>query len=124
MLSVFSALAVFIACLGLLGLVALAAERRTKEIGVRKVLGATVADILLLLSREFLLLLAVAMLIAWPVAWYVMDKWLANFAYRIELDWLTFLAGGLIALTVAALTVGYQALRAATTDPVKALHYE
>ncbi len=124
MLSVFSALAVFIACLGLLGLVALAAERRTKEIGVRKVLGATVADILLLLSREFLLLLAAAMLIAWPVAWYVMDKWLANFAYRIELDWLTFLAGGLIALTVAALTVGYQALRAATTDPVKALHYE
>ncbi len=91
---------------------------------MRKVLGATVADILLLLSREFLLLLAAAMLIAWPVAWYLMQRWLQNFAYRIELDWLTFLAGGLIALTVAALTVGYQALRAATADPVKSLRYE
>ena len=82
----FALLAVLIACLGLLGLVALNAQRRTKEIGVRKVLGATVADILLLLSREFLLLLGVAILISWPLAWYMMNRWLQNFAYRIELD--------------------------------------
>ncbi len=124
MIGTFTLLAVLLACLGLLGLIALAAESRTKEIGVRKVLGATVADILLLLSREFLLLLAAAMLIAWPVAWWVMQRWLQNFAYRIELDWLTFFLAGLIALLAAVLTIGYQALRAATTDPVKALRYE
>jgi len=120
----FSALALSIACLGLMGLIALAAEARTKEIGVRKVLGATVADILLLLSREFLLLLGLALLIAWPVAWYVMNRWLQNFAYRIDPGWDTFVLAGVIALAVAAVTVSFQALRAATADPVESLRYE
>ncbi len=120
----FALLCMLIACLGLLGLVCLAAEQRTKELGIRKVLGASFADVYYLLAREFMLLLGIAILIAWPVAWWVMQRWLQNFAYRIELDWLTFFLAGLIALLAAALTVGWQALRAATTDPVKALRYE
>jgi putative ABC transport system permease protein len=120
----FSILAVFVACLGLLGLISFAAESRTKEIGIRKVLGASVTDILLLLSKEFLVLLSLSILIAWPVAWYVMNRWLQNFAYRIDLGWATFLLGGVIALVIAGLTVGYQALKAATANPVDALRYE
>ncbi|MBN2289792.1 MAG: FtsX-like permease family protein, partial [Candidatus Glassbacteria bacterium] len=121
---VFSLFAVFIACLGLLGLISFAAERRTKEIGIRKVLGASVAQIVFLLSKEFLLLLGIAALIAWPVAWYAMDRWLSNFAYRINLDWFTFVLAGLLALVIAAVTVSFQALRAATANPVDALRYE
>ncbi|MFH1070692.1 MAG: FtsX-like permease family protein, partial [Candidatus Glassbacteria bacterium] len=120
----FTLLAVLLACLGLLGLTTQAAESRTKEIGVRKALGASVADIILLLSREFLMLLAISILIAWPVAWYFANRWLQNFAYRIDLDWYTFVLAGFIALTVAGATVSYQALKAATADPVKALRYE
>jgi len=120
----FALLAVFVACLGLLGLISYAAEKRTKEIGIRKILGASVSDIILLLSREYLLLLGFSVLIAWPVAWYLMNKWLQNFAYRIDLDWMTFLLGGVIALAIAALTVGYQAVKAATANPIDALRYE
>jgi len=120
----FSALAVFIACLGLLGLISYAAQRRTKEIGIRKVLGASVQNIILLLSREFLVLLGVSILIAWPVAWYLTNRWLESFAYRIDLGWATFLLGGAIALVIASLTVSYQAVKAATANPVESLRYE
>jgi putative ABC transport system permease protein len=124
MTGAFSGLAVFIACLGLLGLISYTAERRTKEIGIRKVLGASVTDILLLLSREFLVLLSISMLIAWPVAWYAMHRWLQNFAYRIELEWYVFVLAGLISLAVTTVIVSFQAVRAATADPVKSLRYE
>jgi len=120
----FTALCVLIACLGLLGLVSLAAERRTKEIGIRKVLGASIVDVFFLLSREFVVLLSISTLIAWPVAWYVMNRWLQNFAYRIDLDWYTFVLAGVIALAVAAATVSFQALKAATANPVESLRYE
>jgi putative ABC transport system permease protein len=120
----FSLLAILIACLGLLGLISYAAERRTKEIGIRKTLGASTADIILLLSREFMVLLGFSILIAWPVAWYIMDRWLQKFAYRIELDWTAFILAGAIALAIAALTVSYQAVKAATANPVESLRYE
>ena len=123
-ISTFALLAVIVACLGLLGLISYAAERRTKEIGIRKVLGASVLNILLLLLKEFLKLLGIAVLIAWPVAWYVMDRWLVNFAYRIEIGWVTFLLGGVIALVIVSLTVSYQTLKAATANPVESLRYE
>jgi len=117
-------LAILIACLGLLGLISYAAERRTKEIGIRKTLGASTFDIVLLLSREFMLLLGISILIAWPVAWYLVKKWLEKFAYRIELDWYTFILAGAVAMIIAALTVGHQALKAAKSNPVEALRYE
>ncbi len=120
----FTVLCVLIACLGLLGLVSLAAERRTKEIGIRKVLGASMFDVILLLSREFMALLSIAILIAWPAAWWIMNRWLQNFAYRTDLDWYTFVLAGVIALAVAAATVSFQAVRAATADPIQALRYE
>lgn len=121
---VFSALAVFVACLGLLGLVSYMAERRTKEIGVRRTLGAPVSGVMFLLTKDFLMLVVVANLIAWPVAYYAMRDWLAEFAYRVDLSLLLFLAAGIGALAIAALTVAYQAFRAASTDPVKALRTE
>jgi putative ABC transport system permease protein len=117
-------MAVLIACLGLLGLISFSAQQRTKEIGIRKVLGASVTEIILLLSREYLVLLGLAVLIAWPVAWYVMDKWLSGFAYHIKLDWITFILAGVIALAIAALTVSWQAVKAATANPVESLRYE
>jgi putative ABC transport system permease protein len=122
----FSGLAIFIACLGLLGLAAFAAELRTKEIGIRKVLGASTQGLVTLLSREFTYLVLAANLIAWPLAYIAMGKWLKNFAYRIELTqvlWLFPLAG-LLALLFAWLTVGYQAMKAARTNPIDSLRYE
>jgi putative ABC transport system permease protein len=120
----FSMLAVVIACLGLFGLAAFSAEQRTKEVGIRKVLGATVTGIVKLLSREFLVLVVIANLIAWPVAWYAMNRWLENFAYRISLSLWLFVAAGLLALMITALTVSFQAIKAAISDPVKSLRYE
>jgi putative ABC transport system permease protein len=120
----FTILAMLISCLGLLGLASFAAEQRTKEIGIRKVLGATVANIIALITREFFILIAVASVIAWPIAWYAMSRWLQNFAFRTDMPWWTFIAGGGAALFVAIVTVIYQALKAATTDPVKSLRYE
>ena len=120
----FAGLAVFIACLGLFGLAAYTAERRTKEIGVRKVLGASAAGIVALLSRDFARLVLVAVLIAAPTAYFAMDRWLAGFAYRVELAPDVFIAAGAIALGVALLTVSAHALRAAYADPVKALRCE
>lgn len=116
--------AIFIACLGAFGLTALAVSRRTKEIGIRKVLGATIPNIVTLLSREFILLIALANLIAWPVAYWAMTHWLANFAYRIDLGIGTFILGGLLTLLVVITTVSLQALKAAKMNPVDTLRYE
>lgn len=120
----FSALALLIGCLGLFGLASFMAEQRTKEIGVRKVLGASVASIILLLSKEFTKLVAIAFVIAGAIGWFAMDKWLQVFAYRIELGFDIFLAAGLIALLIAWLTVSYQSIKAALANPVEALRYE
>jgi putative ABC transport system permease protein len=120
----FAFLAVFIACLGLLGLAAFAVERRTKEIGVRKVLGASASHLVVDLSREFVGLVLLANVIAWPVAYFAMSKWLQAFAYRIHLSLGTFLLAALGALAVAVLTVSTQTLRAASRNPVESLRYE
>ncbi|UCC80449.1 MAG: ABC transporter permease [Candidatus Zixiibacteriota bacterium] len=120
----FSILAIFIGCMGLFGMSSYAAEQRTKEIGIRKVLGATVPNILRLLSREVLVLIAVACIIAWPIAFYAINRWLQNFAYRINLDFSIFIFAGLIALAIAILTISFQSIRAALANPVKSLKYE
>ncbi len=120
----FTMLAIFIACLGLFGLASFIAEQRTKEIGVRKVLGATVQSVVMLLSKEFTKLVALAFIIAAPIAYFVMQNWLQDFAYRTALDPMLFLAAGASALLIAWLTVSYQALKAALTNPVEALRYE
>ncbi len=122
--SVFAGLAILIACLGLFGLAAFAAAQRTKEIGVRKVLGASVAGIVALLSKEFVKLVLLANLIAWPLAYFAMNNWLRDFAYRIELGWWMFALSGGVALLIALLTVSTQAIKAALTNPVEALRYE
>ncbi len=112
------------ACLGLFGLASYTAEQRTKEIGVRKVLGATVPSIVGLLSKDFALLVALAFVAAAPVAYFAMGRWLDDFAYRIEISWWIFLMAGLFALLIALLTVSYQSIKAALADPVKSLRYE
>lgn len=116
--------AVILACLGLFGLATLTAGSRTKEVGIRKVLGASVSRVATLLSRDFALLVLLANLIAWPAAWFAMNKWLLNFAYRIEIEWWIFLLAGGLALVIALLTVSTQAVRAALANPVEALRYE
>ncbi len=120
----FTFLAIFIACLGLFGLASFLAEQRTKEIGVRKVLGATVSNIILLLSKEFTKWVITANIIAWPVAYIVMGKWLQNFAYRKDIAINAFIISGLLALVIALLTVSYQAIKAALANPVEALRNE
>jgi putative ABC transport system permease protein len=120
----FSVVAVFLACLGLLGLITFTAERRTKEIGIRKVLGASVAGITGLLAKDFLKLVLVAILIASPLAFYFMKKWLSDFAYRIEMEWWMFAGAGLAAVAIAFLTVGFQSVKAALVNPVKSLRSE
>ncbi|PIQ21624.1 MAG: hypothetical protein COW65_07970 [Cytophagales bacterium CG18_big_fil_WC_8_21_14_2_50_42_9] len=122
--NVFAILAIFISCLGLYGLSAFMAEQRTKEIGVRKVLGASVFDIVYLLSKNFTRLLVIAMAIAIPLAWVAMNNWLAGFAYRIGLNAGIFLLACFMALFIAGLTVGYEAIKAAITNPVKSLRSE
>ncbi len=120
----FTLFTVFVSCLGLFGLSSYAAVQRTKEIGIRKVLGASVSGIILLLSKDFTKWVLLANLIAWPIAYYAMNQWLQNFAYRIDIGWWTFLLAGALVLVIALLTVSYQAIRAATANPVKALRYE
>ena len=117
-------LAIFLACLGLFGLAALAAVNRTKEIGIRKVLGASVASVTSLLAKDFLKLVMAAIVIACPLAWFFMQKWLSNFAYRIDIQWWMFAAAGLAAVTIAFLTVGFQSVKAALANPVKSLRSE
>jgi putative ABC transport system permease protein len=120
----FAFLAVFISCLGLVGLASFLAELRTKEIGIRKTLGASIRDIVVMLSRDFTLWVLAANLIAWPVAWFVMRSWLQNFAYRTPIAWWSFPAAGAIALVIAWTTVSLQTVRAARSNPVDALRYE
>lgn len=120
----FSIFAILIACLGLFGLVTYAAEQRTKEIGIRKVLGATVSNIVNMLSKDFLRLVFISMIIAFPLAWWAMNKWLMDFAYRIHIDWWVFAMAALISISIAIATVSYQAIKAALTNPVKNLRTE
>ena len=125
-INTFTILALFIACLGLLGLASFAADQRTSEIGIRKVLGASVANILSLMSKEILLLITLANIIAWPLSYYFMNKWLVGFEYRISFNdyfWL-FPFAAVVTVIIAILTVSYQSVRAALTDPVKSLKYE
>jgi len=123
-ITAFSLIAITIAGLGLFGLAAFSAEQRTKEVGVRKVLGATVPGIASLLSRELVKLVLLANVLAWPVAYFAMNKWLQNFAYRISIEWWVFLLAGGLALLIALLTVSTQAIRAALANPVESLRYE
>jgi putative ABC transport system permease protein len=120
----FSIIAIFIACLGLFGLAAFAAERRTKEIGIRKVLGATSSKITFLLSTEFTKWVLVANVIAWPVAYYAMNRWLQGFAYRINIELWSFIVAAIISFVIALLTVSYQAIKAAVANPIESLRYE
>lgn len=120
----FSILAILIACLGLFGLVTYAAEQRIKEIGIRKVLGASVPNLVGMLSKDFLKLVIISALIAFPVAWWAMHKWLQDFAYRVQIGWWIFVVAGIIALLIALLTVSFQAIKAALTNPVKNLRTE
>jgi putative ABC transport system permease protein len=122
--SLFSVLTILIASLGLFGLVAYATQQRVKEIGVRKVLGATASNITVMLSKDFLKLVLIAACIAIPAGWFVMNKWLEDFAYRINISWWMFVVAGLGALIVALLTVSFQAIKAALANPVKSLRTE
>ena len=124
MFSYFSILAILIACLGLFGLASFTAEQRTKEIGVRKVLGASLLNIVVLLSREFIKWVLVANIIAWPVAYFAMNKWLQNFAYKVHIGWIVFVLTAVLTFVIALLTVSYQSVKAAMADPVHALRYE
>jgi putative ABC transport system permease protein len=120
----FSVLAILISCLGIFGLATFIAEQRIKEIGIRKVLGASIQGIVRLLSADFLKLVIIAFVIAAPFAWWIMNKWLQDFVYRVEFSWWIFLAAGIVAMLIALLTVSYQAIRAAITNPVKSLRTE
>lgn len=122
--AIFSVIAIFVGCLGLFGLAAFTAEQRTKEIGIRKVLGASISGIVILMSKEFVMWVVVANAIAWPIAWYTMDNWLQGFAYRTNLSIWTFAYSAILALLIALLTVSYQGIRAAMANPVEALKYE
>ena len=122
--SIFSIIAIFIASLGLFGLASFTAQQRTKEIGVRKVLGATVGSVVALLSKDFLKLVAISTLIAWPIAYYVMSLWLQDFAYKVDIGISTLLSASIFALLIAILTVSYQAFKAAMSNPVESLKYE
>ena len=120
----FTIIAILISCLGLFGLAAFSAEQRIKEIGVRKVLGASVGSIVSLLSKDFLKLVGIAIFIASPIAWFAMNKWLRDFAYRTNIGWQVFLLTAAIAICIALLTVSFQAIRAAVSNPVKSLRSE
>ncbi|CCH51942.1 protein of unknown function DUF214 [Fibrisoma limi BUZ 3] len=122
--TLFAGLAIFIACLGLFALATFMAEQRTKEIGVRKVLGASVLSIVALLSKDFLKLVIVGIVIATPIAWYAMNQWLDDYAYRIDVGWWVFVLAGLVATSIALLTVSYQSVKAALMNPVKSLRTE
>ncbi len=122
--TVFSVLAIIIACLGLFGLVSFITEQRTKEIGVRKVLGASVGEIIILVSKDFVKWVVLANFISWPIAFYTMNNWLNNFAYRTSINWLTFITAGILALLIAIATVCVQVVKVALQNPVNSLRYE
>jgi putative ABC transport system permease protein len=120
----FAAFAIFISCLGLFGLSAYTAKVRTKEIGIRKVLGASIPSLAALLSKEFITLVLIAIVIAWPVSWFAMSKWLQNFAYHTSINVYVFAASGIAAVVVALATVSVQAIKTAIINPVKSLKTE
>lgn len=120
----FTVIAIFIACLGLFGLAIFSAEQRRREIGIRKVLGASAGNVVILLSRDFIQLVLIAFVVACPLAWYIMSQWLSEFAFRIQINWWTFLTSGMVAIAVALITVSSQAAKAAMSNPVKALKAE
>ena len=122
--SVFTLLAIAIACLGLFGLTAFLAESRTKEIGVRKILGASVLSILRLLSREYVMMIVMSLVIAFPLAYYLMKSWLQNFAYRIDIGWQVFIFAGVISIVLAILTISFHAIKVATSNPINSLRSE
>jgi len=122
--TVFTFLALFISCLGIFGLSSFTAEQHTKEIGIRKILGATVSSIIKHISKEFVMLVVIANIIIWPFAYFIMNRWLQTFAYRIEIGWWTFIMTGITVLLVSLLTVSWQIIRAATANPVDSLRYE
>ena len=122
--AILAGLAIFISCLGLFGLASYAAERRVREIGVRKVLGASVQSITTMLSKDFLKLVLISNLVAWPIAWLGVNRWLQDFAYRIPVSWWVFIIAGVVSLLIAVLTVSFQAIKAATANPVKSLRTE
>jgi putative ABC transport system permease protein len=120
----FAAIAIGISCLGLLGLAAYTAQVRTREIGIRKVLGAGVSNVTIMLSYDFVKLVLIAIVIATPIAWYAMSKWLQDFAYRINVEWWMFLVAGLMAIVIAFITISFQAIKAAVANPIKSLRSE
>ena len=119
--SYFAILAIFISCLGLFGMASFVAEQRTKEIGIRKVLGASVINLWRLLSTEFFVLVLLSCIIAAPIAWYYLNNWLTNYDYRIEIKWQVFVMAALAALAITLMTVSFQAIKAAVSNPVKSL---
>jgi putative ABC transport system permease protein len=121
---ILAGLAIFISCLGLFGLASYSAEKRVKEIGVRKVLGASVQRIVLLLSGNFLKLVLIANIIAWPTAWYAMHVWLSDYAYRIDITWTIFALVAFVSVLIALLTISFQSVKAAVANPVKSLRSE
>ncbi len=122
--TIFACIAIFIACLGLFGLSAFAISQRIKEIGIRKVLGADVSTIVALLSKDFLKLVGLSAIVAFPVAWYFMNNWLRDFAYRISMPWWIFIIAGIVAALIALITISFQAIKAAVANPVKSLRTE
>ena len=120
----FSSLAILLACLGLFAITAFSVVQRTKEIGIRKVLGANVSSIVLLISKDFLLMVFVAIVIASPIAWFASNKWLQDFAYRIHINWWIFIVAGAVSLMIAAFTISMQAIKAALANPVDSLKSE
>jgi ABC-type antimicrobial peptide transport system permease subunit len=121
---IFAAIAIVLSCLGLYGLASFMAVQRVKEVSIRKVLGAGAANVVYLFSREFIILIIIAFAIATPIAWYYMHTWLQDYAYRIEISWWVFAAGGLAAIFIALATISFQAIKAANANPVKNLRSE
>ena len=123
-LTLFAILTIIVACLGLFGLVTFTAEQRFKEIGIRKVLGSSAAQIVALLSKDFIKLVGISFLIAFPLSYYLMNKWLQDFAFRVEIKWYLFLLAAVITLGIAFLTIGIKSFRAASMNPIKSLKTE
>jgi putative ABC transport system permease protein len=121
---ILAALAIIISCLGLFGLASYSAEKRIKEVGIRKVLGASIQNIVGLLSKHFIKLVLIANLIAWPIAWFALNSWLQDYAYRINISWWVFVIAGITAMLIALITVSFQAIKAAIANPVKSLRTE
>jgi len=121
---IFAAIAIFLSCLGLYSLASFMAVQRIKEVGIRKVLGATAANIVYLFAKEFIVLIAIAFVIATPIAWYFMNKWLQDYVYRIDISWWMFIVGGVVAIIIALATISFQAIKAAVANPVKSLRTE